>query len=170
MDTRKKIKTTERYSLQVFDSQIEVFRGEDGFLYVPLTTICEIMSLDPEKELQRLTACHLFQESLSIGLVSFPAEPQEIALLRIDMMALWITFLDLNAVVEEYQDEVKTFQYGAALYLHEAFFDGRLTDMGLIASSLHQDLPLVKLYKEAIAIATLVRERLLIQLKENNSV
>lgn len=160
----KQFKIVERHSIDVFGCQVEVFRAEDGFLYVPLATLCEIMNLDSQQQSKRLQSCATFEEVFITGVA---ADEQGIELLRFDFMALWLLFLDLNGLVEDCRSEVKAFQKGAALCLHEAFFEGRLTNMAILANSLQQDLPLVKVYKETIALATIAYGRLLAQATED---
>jgi hypothetical protein len=160
----KQFKIVERHPIEVFGSQAEVFRAEDGFLYVPLATLCEIMNLDSRQQSKRLQSCATFEGGFITGVM---ADVQGIELLRFDLMALWIVFLDPSEVDEDCRVEVREFQQGAALFLHQAFFEGRLSNMTLIASSLQKDVPLVKIYKETLALATIVYGRLLAQLTED---
>jgi hypothetical protein len=160
----KQFRIVERHPFEVFGSQVEVFRAENGFLYVPLTTLCEIMNLDSQQQSKRLQSCATFEEGFITGTA---ADGQNIELLRFDLMALWLLFLDLRELDEDCRSEVGAFQQGAALLLHEAFFDGRLSNMSLIATSLQRDLPLVKIYKETLALATIVYGRLLAQIAED---
>ena len=147
-------------SFNQFPPPVPAIQAEhDGYLYASLPALCAVFSLDMQQQLEQLHKHYLLNNGL--GQITLSDE-QPTIMLRVGYMAIWLTHLHLDDLpfIRE-REEIEQFQREAAQILEEAFYEGRLTQAPFITHLIEGDTIMATIYKEAIAILALTRERLL---------
>jgi len=88
---------------------------------------------------------------------------QQAALLRIDLVPLWLSTLDTSRVKETTRPKLERFQREAAKALWEAFQEGRLTADPTFDDLVRADTPAAQAYRMAQALMQLARQQLLLE-------
>lgn len=92
-----------------------------------------------------------------------PGGRQNVGMLRVDLVPLWLSGVSTNAVKEEIRPKLIKFQREAAKVLWEAFQEGRLTAEPTLDELLQSDSPAAQAYRMAQAVMTLARQQLLLE-------
>lgn len=92
-----------------------------------------------------------------------PGGRQNVGMLRVDLVPLWLSGVSTNAVKEEIRPKLIKFQREAAKVLWEAFQEGRLTAEPSLDELLQSDSPAAQAYRMAQAVMTLARQQLLLE-------
>lgn len=153
----------EKYSLDIFNGTVDIYWGEDSFIYVPVEKICELLELNHDEQFHQMKS-HVI---LSDGLVKTNHLNQEEFYLRTDKLALWLVTLPLNKLNPSIKKELQIFQNCASLILQEAFVEGKLFLMEGVVEKLSKDSVSVKAYKEAIILLNIARQRLVQEVELN---
>jgi hypothetical protein len=154
----KSITPVEVRSFSLFNQAIPLILADDGFIYIKLEAICHLLQLDTTQQI----ACINDHAVLQTGLAHQIAGEMVEFLLRINLLALWLTHLRLKDLPHiRRQEEIEAYQQEAALVLAESFLSGRLTHWPLISKLLEQNSPTVRVYKESLALVEKARERLI---------
>ncbi len=95
---------------------------KDGKIYTPIRQLCEILGLDSSSQLQRIKR----DETLNRGLVKMTLPTnggeQEMNLLEIDYLPLWLTGIKTNQCKQEVRESLLDFKLKVKDVLAEAFF------------------------------------------------
>ena len=95
---------------------------KDGEIYTPIRQLCEILGLDSSSQLQRIKR----DETLNMGLVKMTLPTnggeQEMNLLEIDYLPLWLTGIKTNQCKQEVRESLLDFKLKVKDVLAEAFF------------------------------------------------
>lgn len=147
------------------DVRLPIYTGDDRYIYGDLETLLQYFSLDPEKQQTELFAHPVVREGLATGCLEKDGETlQPILLIRADMLALFITNLNLeNMKGEGVYRVIKPIQQEAAIILAEALASGRLTHARRIAPLLEAESPPSIVYKNILMRLHIARHLLFSQ-------
>jgi hypothetical protein len=113
--------------VQFYDDRLTAVQTDDGRIYVSISEVCAVLGLSRPSQQRRIQE----HDALSEGFVRLTIDtgggPQTAAMLRHDLVPLWLAAVQGRAVRDDARPKLKAFQLRAAAVLAEAFADGRLT-------------------------------------------
>ena len=100
-------------------------RTQEGKIYIVVKTFCEILGLDPSGQLQRIKRDETLREGM--GMMPIPTESgkQEMTLLELDFLPMWLTGIRAERCKEEIRPYLKEFKLKAKDILADAFLGKR---------------------------------------------
>lgn len=163
---------TEIHDLNILGKTIQAYRSKNNYLYVSIKTLCNILQIDFEDELKHIRSHDL----LCKGLITYKKSSDSLnenstILMRLDLLALWLAYIDLKKIENDIHQELEIYQKGASLLLHEAICSGEISNFECLIKQLEkQDDLLVRAYKETVGLLGIVRTKILHQINENKTV
>ena len=157
------IETVEQKTVLFYDDELVAVRGDDRQVYVSLAHMCEVIGIDRRSQVRRIRQHMVLGEGYYLGDVDTPGGRQQMGLLRVDLVPMWLATLDAKRVGAEIEDKLLRYQKEAAKVLWEAFQEGRLTAAPTLDELLHSDSPAAQAYRMAMAIADMARTQLLFE-------
>ena len=129
----KAIVPVEQKEVEFYGDELTAVRADDGNIYVAVDHMCQALGLTTAPQTRRIKRSEVLSDGY-IQLAIYPtkltktvSQRRRTGLLRIDLVALWLTGISTNAVNDEVKDKLRRFQREAAKVLWEAFQEGRLT-------------------------------------------
>lgn len=126
-------------------------------LYVPLSRLCASLGLDPVEQTRALqshgvlaTSVRQFGGSGDVGL-------------RVDLVPLWLSFIDINAVNPAVRPRLKLYQREAASVLWQAFKPQGFGPEDALVPERSEMTPVDQAYQGMMAQAALARQQMLIE-------
>lgn len=157
------VETVEQKTVVFYDDELVAVRGDDGQIYVSLAHLCTVMGIDRRSQVRRIRQHMVLGEGYTLGDVDTAGGRQQMGLLRVDLVPLWLTTLDSGRVGADIEEKLLRYQKEAAKVLWEAFQEGRLTAAPTLEELLRSDSPAAQAYRMAMAIAELARTQLLFE-------
>jgi len=157
------IETVEQKTVLFYEDELVAVRGDDGQVYVSLAHMCEVMGIDRRSQVRRIRQHVVLGEGYNLGDVDTAGGRQQMGLLRVDLVPMWLATLDTSRVGDGIEEKLVRYQKEAAKVLWEAFQEGRLTAAPTLDELLKSDSPAAQAYRMAMAIADLARTQLLFE-------
>lgn len=164
-DTSKSrtIETVEQKTVLFYDDELIAVRGDDRQVYVSLAHLCDVLGIDRRSQVRRIRQDVVLGEGYHLGGVETAGGRQQMGLLRVDLVPMWLAKLQTSRVSDEIEEKLVRYQKEAAKVLWEAFQEGRLTAAPTLDELLQSDSPAAQAYRMAMAIADLARTQLLFE-------
>jgi hypothetical protein len=159
----KTIETVDQKTVHFYDDELVAVRGDDRQIYVSLSHLCSVMGIDRRSQVRRIRQHVVLGEGYYLGDVDTPGGRQQMGLLRVDLVPMWLATLDSGRVGEDIEEKLVRYQKEAAKVLWEAFQEGRLTAAPTLDELLATDSPAAQAYRMAMAIAEMARTQLLFE-------
>lgn len=151
-----------QHNIPVFTLNFTAVQAETGYFYVVLADVFRGLKLDARKETKYLTKHAILKEGYGHGKIADPdGQIIKVDLLRIDLLALWVTNMPITHLEEPLKTSVINFQREAAYLLQEGLAKGRLNDQALMADLMRRDWPQVSSFKEALGKLNIAYSQLL---------
>ena len=165
----KLLAVVEQREVTFYEDELIAVRSEDGQVYVAIRQMCSALGLDQRSQRRRIQNHTVLSDGYTGGVIMTPPGPaggggrQQAALLRVDLVPLWLSTIETTRVKEQNRPKMERFQREAAKALWEAFQQGRLTADLDFDELLAADSPEAQAYKMAQAVLQLARNQLLMR-------
>jgi hypothetical protein len=154
----------EQKDVALYEDNITAVRADDGRVYVSIRHMCRALGLDENGQRQRMRRHAVLGRGLGVCKIHTPGGAQETAVLRVDLVPLWLSGVRASMVSEEIRPKLVQFQEQAAAVLWEAFQDGRLSADSDFDELLAQASPdAVEAYQVALAVVKLARQQIVME-------
>ena len=166
MSDGQEIVVLEQKSVFFLNDELIAVRADDKQVYVSLRHLCQALGLNRTGQMQRIRRHVVLIEGYKNAEVEIPnaGHPQQAGMLRVDLVPMWLSGVDVRRVKEEIKDKLIQYQKEAAKVLWEAFQEGQLTADLSFSDLLQQaDNDAVQAYQIAQAIMKLARHQILMQ-------
>ena len=157
------IQIVEQKLVTLYNDELLAVRTEDNQVYVSINQMCEALGIAAPMQRRRVREHEILAEGYAIGPIITEGGKQQAALLRADLVPLWLVGIQIKSVREDVQPKLKLFIKRAAAVLAEAFQEGRLTAEPGFDDLLARDTPAAQAYKMASAIMKMARQQLLLE-------
>ena len=118
----KDLTVIDQREVTFYDDQLTAVRADDGQVYVSVRHMCDALGLAQRGQVLRIKRNEILEEGYKGGIMMItPGGRQRTGMLRVDLVPLWLSGIDINRVKEEIRDKLKRFQREAAKVLWEAF-------------------------------------------------
>lgn len=148
----------------LYDDEMLAVQADDSQIYVSINHLCDALGIAPQMQRRRIREHEILGEGYAMGTVLTQGGEQQAAMLRADLVPLWLVGIQVKSVREEIRPKLKLFIQRAAEILNEAFQEGRLTADSyfddLLASS---ESEAVEAYRMLQAMVKLARNQILIE-------
>jgi hypothetical protein len=162
--SEKALVVIEQRTVDFYGDELTAVRVDDRQIYVSIRSLCEALGLTIAPQTRRIKRSKVLEKGFKgITVLVTPGGPQNVGMLRVDLVPLFMTGISTNAVKEELRLKLERFQEEAAKVLWEAFQQGRLTTDLDFDALLAQDTPEAQAYKMAQAVLQLARNQLLMR-------
>jgi hypothetical protein len=135
--------------------------------YVPIARLCEVLGLDRAAQERRVRA----HSVLAAGTRTLPVEvgnsSRPAPCLRIDLLPLWLTGIDVAQVAAEVRPKLELYQRESASVLWQAFKPQGFSSEDSLLPNRHEQSPVEQAYVAELAMATLARHQMLIERQLN---
>ena len=160
-----KITVTEQKIVSFYDDDLIAVRAEDSQIYVSLRHMCESIGVSRQGQVRRIQAHHVLAKGYKNGTIIAHGGggTQSINLLRVDLIPMWLSGINIKRVREEIRPKLIQYQEEVAKVLWEAFQSGRLSVGPSVTDLLQNDTPAVRAYKVAQAIADLALNQVVLE-------
>ena len=165
----KLLAVVEQREVTFYEDELIAVRSEDGQVYVAIRQMCSALGLDQRSQRRRIQNHTVLSDGYTGGVIMTPPGPgggggrQQAALLRVDLVPLWLSTIETTRVKEQNRPKMERFQREAAKALWEAFQQGRLTADLDFDALLAADSPEAQAYRMAQAVLQLARNQLLMR-------
>ena len=165
----KLLAVVEQREVTFYEDELIAVRSEDGQVYVAIRQMCSALGLDQRSQRRRIQNHTVLSDGYAGGVIMTPPGPgggggrQQAALLRVDLVPLWLSTIETTRVKEQNRPKMERFQREAAKALWEAFQQGRLTADLDFDALLAADSPEAQAYRMAQAVLQLARNQLLMR-------
>lgn len=159
----KQLTTVEQKEIDFYEDELVAIRADDGHIYVSVRHLSDALGLNPTGQIRRIRRQAILDNACYKGYIATPGGPQAANWLRVDLVPLFITGLNMNSVREDIRPKLERFQEEAAKVLWEAFQQGRLTSSVAFDDLLNKNTPAVMAYRQAMAIMELARSQILLE-------
>jgi hypothetical protein len=169
--TEKSLQVIEQKEVYFYGDELTAVRASDGQVYVSVTQMCVVLGIDAPTQRRRIQGHEILSEGYERGWLTTPPSEggrgggrQQVGMLRVDLVPLWLAGVRLSLVKENIRDKLKRFQREAAKVLWEAFQEGRLSTEPEFEELLTQaDPAAVQAYQMFQALTKLARSHILLQ-------
>lgn len=169
------LETVEQRDVHFYGDELTAIRANDGHIYVSIRHLCDALGLDRASQVRRIKRQEILADGYKGGVILTPPSEggiggghQQVGLLRVDVVPLFLTGISVNAVKEEIRSKLIRYQKEATKVLWQAFQEGRLTMDVDFDALLAQDSPEAQAYKMAQAVLQLARNQLLTRAQLQN--
>jgi hypothetical protein len=135
--------------------------------YVPIGRLCETLGLNRAAQEKRIKSHAVLGSGVKLLRVEVGNGYEQALCLRVDLIPLWLTGLDVSQVMEEHQARLELFQREATSMLWQAFKPQGFTPEDALLPPRHEQSPAEHAYVAAQTIATLARHQMLIERQLN---
>jgi len=160
----KDLTVIEQREVTFYDDELTAVRANDGQIYVSVRHMCNGLGLDDRSQRRRMKRHTVLKKGFSSGVIMTPEGVRRTSsLLRVDLVPLWLTTIDIRRTKEEIQPKLEKYQEEVAKVLWEAFQDGRLTTDPDFDMLLQTDSDAVQAYKMLQAMVKLARNQVILE-------
>lgn len=173
MDNEKQPAVVEQREIGFYDDQIIAVKVEDGTIYVPVRPICELLGVDWSAQRRRINRDEILgEEAMSVAITtthidtsSQQRHSQDMICLPLDYLNGWLFGISTARVNEEIRSKLINYKRNCYRVLFEAFGQNAVTAAPdpLIDELLAGNDPTAIAYRQAMAIANMAREQLMIK-------
>lgn len=170
MSDNQTLVLVEQRQVEFYGDELTAVKGDDGHIYVSIRHMCDALGLSRPAQVRRIKRNTILADGLEGGAILAPPSSdgrgggrQEIILLRVDLVPLWLTGINIKSVKEDLQAKLQKYQREAAKVLWEAFQEGRLTADSTFDELLKTDSEAVQAYQIATAVIKLARQQILME-------
>ncbi|MCA9967565.1 MAG: ORF6C domain-containing protein [Anaerolineales bacterium] len=163
MDEAQALEPIEQKKVLFYEDEVTAVRLEDGQIYASLRHMCQALGLDFVGQRQRIERHEILNDGKGVCKLQTPGGEQDVYILRVDLVPLWLSGIRVKAVKEHLQSKLTRFQKEAARVLWAAFERGELTTDGSFNDLLAQDTPEAQAYKMAQAVLQLAHNQLILR-------
>ncbi len=174
MSDKKQLTVVEQREIGFYDDQVIAVKVEDGTVYVPIRPICDQLGISLTGQARKLRNDPVLSSisvTMSVNLSSQTSEDSRrpnstnMLCLPLDYINGWIFGINVNRVKEEIRPKLMQYQRDVYHVLYEAFGRNAVTAAPdpVIDTLLAGDDPTAIAYRQAMAIANMAREQLMIK-------
>ena len=166
------LEVVQQKEVRFYEDELIAVRAADGQVYVAVSQMCQVLGVNERGQRRRIQNHRILSKGYARGDISSPPSSegrgggrQEAALLRVDLVPLWLAGIEVGKATEDAQPKLERFQLEAAKVLWEAFQEGRLTadpDFDTLLQSAANS-ETVQAYQIAQAVMKLARQQILIE-------
>lgn len=157
------IQVVEQKLVKLYNDELLAVKAEDSQVYVSINQMCDALGIAAPMQRRRIRDHEILSEGYAFGSVLTEGGKQQAALLRVDLVPLWLIGIQINSVREDVRPKLKIFIQRAASVLAEAFQEGRLTADLSFDDLLNSGTPAAQAYKIAAAIMKMARQQLMLE-------
>lgn len=158
------IQVVEQKLVKLYDDELLAVKAEDSQVYVSVNQMCDALGIAAPMQRRRIRDHEILSEGYVLGSILTEGGKQQAALLRVDLVPLWLIGIQINSVREDIRPKLKLFVQRAANVLAEAFQEGRLTADPSFDDLLKQaSSDMVEAYQIAQAIMKLARNQIMLE-------
>ena len=161
--SEQSLQVAEQKVVQFLSDELVAVRARDGNIYVSVNHLTKALGLNRRGAVQRIERQPVLFKGFCYGPVETAGGRQQLGLLRVDLVSLWLAGIETSRVKEEIREKLERYQEEAAKVLWEAFQDGRLTTDVSFDDLLQTDSPAAQAYKMALAMLQMARQQLLLE-------
>lgn len=125
--SEQSLQVAEQKVVQFLSDELVAVRARDGNIYVSVNHLTKALGLNRRGAVQRIERQPVLFKGFCYGPVETAGGRQQLGLLRVDLVSLWLAGIETSRVKEEIREKLERYQEEAAKVLWEAFQDGRLT-------------------------------------------
>jgi len=160
----KPLSVIKQKTVDFYNDELTAIRADDGQVYVSVRHMCEALGIQrPQRQTDRIKRDEVLSDGLQRVPIMGTRGRQITYVLRVDLVPLWLTGLEISRVGEEVQDKIIRYKREAAKVLWEAFQEGRLTTDPTLDDLLRSDSDAVQAYKMLQALVKLARNQILLE-------
>lgn len=163
MDESTTMMPLEQKQVLFYEDEVTAVRLEDGQIYASLRHMCQALGLDFVGQRQRVERHEILNDGKGVCKLQTPGGEQEVYVLRVDLVPLWLSGIRVKAVKDSLQPKLARFQKEAARVLWAAFERGELTTDSSFDDLLAQDTPEAQAYRMAQAVLQLAHNQLILR-------
>ncbi len=154
----------EQKYVELYGDEVTAVRCDDGQIYVSVNPMCAALGLNAQAQRKRMNRHKVLKQGVT-GLpnVMTPGGLQFGYVLRVDLVPLWLSGVQVSSVKEDIQPKLYNLQLNAGRILWEAFQSGELSLEEDFNVLLQQDTPAVDAYKTAVALMKLAKNQVLLE-------
>jgi hypothetical protein len=154
----------EQREVTFYDDELTAVLAADGQVYVSIRNMCHALGLNTQAQTRRIRRQPILDDGYEgVAIMATPGGQQRGAVLRVDLVPLWLSGIDTKRVKEAIRPKLERYQREAAKVLWEAFREGRLTTEPLFDELLAQDTPEAQAYKMIQGMLQLARNQLMMR-------
>jgi len=157
------IQVVEQKVVKLYNDELLAVKAGDNQVYVSINQMCEVLGISAPMQRRRVRSHEILSEGYALGIVMTEGGKQQAAMLRVDLVPLWLIGIQINSVREDVRPKLKLFIQRAADVLAEAFQEGRLTTDPAFEDLLDGNTPAAQAYKMAVAIMKMARQQLMLE-------
>ncbi len=157
------IQVVEQKLVKLYNDELLAVKAGDNQVYVSINQMCEALGISAPMQRRRVRSHEILSEGYALGMVMTEGGKQQAAMLRVDLVPLWLIGIQINSVREDVRPKLKLFIQRAADVLAEAFQEGRLTADPAFEDLLAGNTPAAQAYKMAVAIMKMARQQLMLE-------
>lgn len=167
-----KIIIVEQKIIDFYDDDLIAVRAKDGQVYASLKHMCESIGVARQSQARRVRQHHVLSKGYTGGTIILPPErggPQDAGLLRVDLIPMWLSGIDIKRVREEIRPKLIRYQEEVAKVLWEAFQTGELSVDETFSDLLKQGGEAVEAYKTLQGMLKLAKHQIILQARISNT-
>ena len=148
----------------LYDDELLAVQADDHHVYVSINHLCDALGIAPHAQRRRIREHDVLGEGFTMANVLTQGGNQQAAMLRADLVPLWLIGIQIKSVREDIQPKLKLFIRRAAEILNDAFQEGQLTADNFFDELLESsDSEAVEAYRMLQAMVKLARNQILIE-------
>lgn len=156
--------------VELYGDPVTAIKADDGEIYVSLRQMCDVLGLSRQAQVRRIKRHAILAEGYKGGAILAPPSSegyggglQQAGLLRVDLVPLWLSGINVKSVKIELQAKLSQLQRNAARLLWQAFQSGELTVDAELDELLAQDTEAAQAYRMAVAVVKLAKNQVLLE-------
>jgi len=154
----------EQREVTFYGDELTAVRAADGHVYVSIRNMCHALGLNTQAQARRIQRQPILDDGYEgVAIMATPGGQQRGAVLRVDLVPLWLSGINTKRVKESIRPKLERYQREAAKVLWEAFQEGRLTAEPLFDELLAQDTPEAQAYKMIQGMLQLARNQMMMR-------
>lgn len=154
----------EQREVTFYDDELTAVRAADGQVYVSVRNMCRALGLNTQAQTRRIRRQPILDDGYEgVAIMATPGGQQRGAVLRVDLVPLWLSGIDTKRVKDGIRPKLERYQREAAKVLWDAFREGRLSTEPLFDELLAQDTPEAQAYKMIQGMLQLARNQLMMR-------
>lgn len=173
MNEENQIVVVEQREIRFYDDEILAVKTGDGAVYVPVRPICDLLGVDWTAQYRRIQRDDILNEvSMSIAVMATLIDPssrgrhsQDMICLPLEYLNGWLFGINANRVKSEVREKLLKYKRDVYRVLYEAFGKNMITAASdpHIDARLEGETPSAVAYRQAMAIANIARQQVIIE-------
>jgi hypothetical protein len=160
----------EQRIVRFYDDELVAVQHFVGAIYVVFPRLCDNLNLKRSAQVRRIQNHTVLKEGFITLTIQTQGGPQETQCLRLDLLPLWLSGLQIKRVKEELQPKLERYQREAAAVLWEAFKPQILKEEETAVDQAHSDVAIQELQRiveMGEAMAQMARQQIELQRQQD---